>query len=174
MSQYKQTQNSQIILGIDPGTKISGYGLIEVKERSYIPIDYGCIRPPADLKLSDRYLIIFNSVEELIDKYQPHVLVVETQYIHKNVQSAIKLGMATGIIMIVAKKRGLSVFGYAPTKAKLAVVGNGRASKSQVQGMIQRLLNLSHLPYPEDAADALALAICHAQTADYLLQEVEI
>lgn len=164
----------EIILGIDPGTRITGYGLIKVKEKGYIPIDYGCIRPPANLKLSDRYLIIFDGVEELIHRYQPQALVVETQFVHKNVQSAIKLGMARGIVMIAAKKKGIPVFEYAPTKAKLAVVGNGRASKFQVQGMIQRLLNLAKPPHPEDAADALALAICHAQAAKHQLHHAEI
>jgi crossover junction endodeoxyribonuclease RuvC len=164
----------KIILGVDPGTKICGYGLIQVQERLYSALDYGCIRPPAGFKLSDRYLAIFNSVEELIDEYEPDALVVETQYVYKNVQSAIKLGMARGIVMIAAKKKGVPVFEYAPTKAKLAVVGTGRASKFQVQGMVQRLLNLKELPEPEDAADALALAICHAQNATHLQQAVEI
>lgn len=170
----KSPEQPQIILGIDPGTRISGYGLIQVNERGYQPIDYGCIRPPSHLKLSDRYLIIFNSIEELIEQYQPHVLVVETQYVHRNVQSAIKLGMARGIVMVAAKRKGLPVFQYAPTRAKQAVVGNGRASKGQVQGMVQRLLNLASPPHPEDAADALALAICHAQTAANLTQKTEI
>lgn len=174
MKQPHAASSPRIILGIDPGTIISGYGLIQIEQQTLMPIDYGCIRPPSHLKLSDRYLIISNAIEELIDKYQPQSLVVETQYIHKNVQSILKLGMARGIAIIAAKRKGLSVFEYAPAKAKLAVVGNGRASKFQVQAMVQRLLNLSELPKPEDAADALALAICHAHTADHQLQEVEI
>lgn len=161
------------VLGIDPGTKICGYGLIQIEQNRYVPIDYGCIRPPVEFKLSERYLVIFSSIEELIDQHRPDALVVETQYVHKNVQSAIKLGMARGVVMIAAKNKGLPIFEYAPTKAKLAVVGNGRASKSQIQGMVQRLLNLAHLPEPEDAADALALAICHAQTAAHLVESFE-
>jgi crossover junction endodeoxyribonuclease RuvC len=157
-----QKDQESIILGVDPGTRITGYGVICLKERAYLPIDYGCIRPPPDLKLSERYLIIYESIEELINKYQPTALAVESQYVHKNAQSALKLGMARGIIIIAAKKRGIRVFQYAPAEAKRAVVGNGQASKFQVQGMVQRLLNLSTLPQPEDAADALALAICHA------------
>ncbi len=96
-------------------------------------------------------------------KYKPDCLAVETQYVKKNVQSAIKLGMARGAVVIAAARRKVQIFEYAPTKAKLAVVGTGRASKQQVQGMVQRLLNLPTIPEPEDAADALALAICHAQ-----------
>lgn len=163
------------ILGIDPGTQITGYGLIEAEDgKPFLPIDYGCIRPPARFKLSQRYLVIFKSVEELIDKYAPDALVVETQYVHKNVQSAIKLGMARGVVIIAAKSRSLPVYEYAPTKAKKAVVGNGGASKYQVQAMVQRLLNLLELPEPADAADALALAICHAQTAAHLIETFEI
>lgn len=161
-------EHSTIILGVDPGTRVSGYGVIRFQNQTYIPLDYGCIRPPPHFKLSERYLIIYDSIEELIEKHRPTVLVVETQYVHKNVQSALKLGMARGVIMIAAKKRGLAVFQYAPTVAKRAVVGYGRASKFQVQGMVQRLLKLGSLPEPEDAADALALAICHAQSASYL------
>lgn len=165
--------NSQIILGVDPG-RTTGYGLIQVKNRNYIPIDYGCIRPPANFKLSDCYLAIFNGIEELIDKYAPRVLVVETQYVDKNVQSAIKLGMARGAIIIAAKRKGLLVFEYAPTQAKLAVVGSGKASKHQVQHMVQQILRLSQLPEPEDAADALALAICHAHASSHFLQPIEV
>lgn len=151
-----------IIIGIDPGTKVTGYGVIKLVESSYRALDYGCIKPPASLKLTDRYLIIYNAIEELLEKYAPESLVVETQYVQKNIQSAIKLGMARGIAIIAAKRKGVSVFEYAPTKAKLAVTGNGRSSKIQVQSMVQKLLNLAELPQPEDAADALSLAICHA------------
>lgn len=156
-----------IIIGIDPGTQITGYGVIRSTGNSYSTLDYGCVRPPARLKLSDRYHILFNAIEELLEKYCPQALAVETQYVHKNVQSAIKLGMARGMAVIAAKRKGIPVFEYAPTKAKLAVVGNGRASKQQVQGMVKALLNLQTMPTPEDAADALALAICHAQSSQH-------
>lgn len=164
----KKPTDSSIILGVDPGTRVTGYGIIRFQNQTCLPIDYGCIRPPAHFKLSERYLIIYNGLQELIEKHRPEALVVETQYVHKNVQSALKLGMARGTVIIVAKKNGISVFQYTPTVAKRAVVGYGRASKFQVQGMVQRLLNLAALPEPEDAADALALAICHAQSASHL------
>jgi crossover junction endodeoxyribonuclease RuvC len=156
-----------IIIGIDPGTQITGYGIINAQAIPWTAIDYGCIRPPPALKLSDRYLILFNALEELLKKYSPEVLVVETQYVKKNVQSAIKLGMARGVAIISAKRLGIPVFEYAPAKAKLAVAGNGRASKQQIQGMVKLLLSLSQVPEPEDAADALALAICHAQSLNF-------
>lgn len=166
--------SSTIILGVDPGTQVSGYGLIEVTDRGYTAIDFGCIRPPARYKLSDRYLVIFDSILQLIEKYKPMAMSVETQYVKKNVQSAIKLGMARGVIMVAAKKQGVPVFEYAPTQAKKSVVGNGNASKRQVQGMVQLLLRLTSLPEPEDAADALALAICHAQAGSSILISCEI
>lgn len=153
-----------IIIGIDPGTLITGYGIIKVTHSSFLAVDYGCIRPPSNLKLSERYLIIFESLDELLEKHKPDVLVVETQYVNKNIQSAIKLGMARGIAIVAAKRKRLPVYECSPTKAKRAIVGSGRASKQQVQKMIQHRLNLAEIP-PEDAADALSLAICHAQSS---------
>lgn len=125
-------------------------------------VDYGCIKPPPTQKLSDRYLTLFQGMEEILDLHQPEVLVVETQFVSKNPQSAIKLGMARGVIIVAAKRKGLPIHEYAPRKAKQAVVGNGNASKTQVSEMVRLLLKLKVTPKPEDAADALALAICHA------------
>lgn len=156
-----------LILGIDPGTRITGYGLIKVQDSGFVAIDYGCIKPNASMKLTDRYLFIYNGIEELIQKYRPEALVVETQFVKKNPQSAIKLGMARGIIILAAKKHGISVFEYAPTKAKLAVTGNGRSGKFEVQRMVQLLLQLPKIPTPEDAADALSIAICHANSLKF-------
>lgn len=155
---------TMIVIGIDPGTLVTGFGVISVIDGHYEALDFGCIKPPQKDKISDRYLIIFDCVEALLDKYAPEILVVETQYVHKNVQSAIKLGMARGIVMVAAKRKGLKVFQYAPSQAKQAVVGKGNATKQQVQQMVKCLLNLDAVPEPEDAADALALALCYAQT----------
>lgn len=98
------TPPSSKILAVDPGTRISGYGLVHLQGSSYVALDYGCIRPPPRFKLSERYLIIFDSIEALIEKYQPDTVVVETQYMDKNAQSALKLGMARAAVMIAAKK----------------------------------------------------------------------
>lgn len=154
--------NEELILGIDPGTTITGYGLIRFKNPHMEAVDFGCIRPPASLSLHDKYLMIYNGVSELIEKFCPTVLVVETQFVRKNPASALKLGMARGAIIIAARIRGIEVVEYAPTVAKKAVTGSGRASKEQIQGMTQKLLSLDKLPTPEDAADALSIAICHA------------
>lgn len=156
---------NQIILGLDPGTIITGYGIVYIDEkRHFSAIDYGCIRPPPSRPLSSRYLIIFRAIEDLLDRYQPKALAIESQYISKNPQSGIKLGMARGVAILAAALREIPVFEYAPTQAKQAVVGNGRASKAQVQAMVKVLLSLPKPPEPEDAADALALAICHGQS----------
>jgi len=147
----------ETILGIDPGTRLTGYGIIRVP---YEPIDFGAIRPPPQLPLEQRYRILFEAIEELILRHKPTAIAVESQFIMKNVQSAIKLGMAKGMVLLAGARAKIPVYEYAPKKAKLAVVGKGQASKFQVQRMIQTLLRLPCLPEPEDAADALALALC--------------
>jgi crossover junction endodeoxyribonuclease RuvC len=150
----------EIILGVDPGTRVTGYGII--RSSNLEVIDFGCIRPSLKLELHERYLSIYEGIEELIAKYTPSALSIETQFVNKNVQSAIKLGMARGVVLLAAAKNKLKVCEYTPKKAKLAVTGRGSADKLQVQKMVQVLLHLKELPTPEDAADALALAICHA------------
>ena len=153
--------NNPIILGIDPGTCITGYALIKESQGEIVPLDFGCIKPPTRFSLHERYLIIFNALDDLIQKHKPTALAIENQFVYKNAQSALKLGMAKGISMIPALKAGIKVYEYAPKEAKLAVTGSGSASKESVQRMLKLLLKLSSVPQPEDAADALALAICH-------------
>lgn len=154
--------SKQIILGIDPGTRITGYGLLAVEARSYDILDYGCIRPPQKLTPEMRYRVIFEGVEAIVKQHRPTALAIETQYVKRNVPTAIKLGMARGVATLAATLHDVPVFEYAPSQAKLAVVGTGRASKEQVQKMLQTILALDAPPTPEDAADALALALCHA------------
>jgi crossover junction endodeoxyribonuclease RuvC len=151
----------EIILGVDPGTRVTGYGVLK---GSQTVLDFGCIRPSQKLSIHERYLFIFNGIDFLIEKYNPTAVAIETQFIFKNPATALKLGMARGAVIIAAARQKVSIFEYAPKKAKLAVVGNGAASKEQVQKMVQLLLNLSCIPEPEDAADALALALCHSNT----------
>ena len=151
-----------IIIGIDPGTRITGYGIIEYHPYKTKVIDFGCIRPPTKATSSERYKIIFDAIETLLDLHKPGALAVEGQFVHKNALSAMKLGMARAMAILAAERRGIPIFEYAPKKAKKAVVGTGAASKYQVQKMIQTLLSLKEIPTPEDAADALALALCHS------------
>lgn len=152
-----------IIIGVDPGTVITGYGIIKKVGNNFETIDYGCIRPPKEKELNDRFFIIHEGIENLLKKHIPSTLIVETQYVNKNIQSSIKLAMARAAIILAAKRNGIEVVEYTPTTVKKAVTGTGSASKHQIQGMIQKLLCLKELPQPEDAADALALAICYAQ-----------
>lgn len=152
---------NNIILGIDPGTAVTGFGIIEVGAE-FKTLDFGCIRPPRSKPNSVRYKIIFEGLCELIEKYQPTACAVEKQYVDKNVQSAMTLGIARGMAILAATLQEIPIFEYSPTRVKKAVTGTGRASKIQVQGMIRQLLSLKTDPTPEDAADALALAICHA------------
>lgn len=157
-----KSPQEHIILGIDPGTCVTGYGVISFIAHTMHPIDYGCIKPPKQFSLHERYLIIYEALEELIFLHKPHCIAIENQFVYKNAQSALKLGIAKGIAILLAGKNHLPIHEYAPKQAKLAVVGKGSASKEQVQKMMQLLLRLPEPPSPEDAADALALAVCHA------------
>lgn len=149
------------VIGIDPGTKITGWGIIEEAQNKHSVIAFGAITPPAKLEGHLRYLYIFEEIECILQSYEVDALSIETQYVDKNVQSAIKLGMARGIIVLAALRLKVPVFEYAPTKIKQAVTGKGSASKAQVGSMIKIMLNLREVPEPEDIPDALAAAICH-------------
>ncbi len=154
-----------IVLGVDPGSSCTGYGIVESKGNRYRLIDYGAIRPKRTEILSQKRQLIFEGISQLMVQYPVDAISVETQYVRRNPQTAIKLGMVRGVIILSATMRDIPVFEYAPSSAKLAVTGNGGAGKAQVQGMVQRLMNLTEPPEPEDAADALALAICHIHSA---------
>lgn len=155
-------KQNKVILGVDPGTVVTGYGVIEVIGNAFKLITFGAIKPKASDPLPQKYLTIFNGIEKLCNKHKPDALSVETQFVKNNPQTAIKLGMARGSIIVAAAKNDIDIFEYAPMVAKRAVTGNGHSSKSQVQHMVKTLLSLKSLPTPEDAADALALAIAHA------------
>jgi crossover junction endodeoxyribonuclease RuvC len=150
---------SSVIIGIDPGSAVTGYGIIRQEGSRWIAVDYGCVRPPRTLPLSEKYLIIFNALISLLESHTPDMLVVETQYMRDNAQTALKLGMIRGIVILAAKLKKMRVYQYTPKEAKRAL-GNGNYDKKQVQWMIQQLLSLQTLP-PQDASDALALALCH-------------
>ncbi len=158
------TPQKKVIIGIDPGTRVTGYGVIALTHRNPTPLDFGCIKPPPKSSLPRRYLIIFQALRSLLDLHKPIAIAIESQFVYKNVASSSKLSMAKAVALIAAEERGIPIFEYSPRKAKQAVTGRGGANKTEVQKMVQRLLQLSHLPEPEDASDALALALCHAHT----------
>ncbi len=148
------------VLGIDPGTRVVGYALVEARGRAaFRYLECGVIRPRA-ADLADRILEIAADMEEVIDAFEPAELAIERAFAGKNAQSALKLGQARGALVLAARRRGLSVFEYAPAAVKRAVAGHGRAPKRAMQERVAFLCGLASLP-PADAADALALAICH-------------
>jgi crossover junction endodeoxyribonuclease RuvC len=153
------------ILGIDPGSRATGYGIIEHARGELQAIDCGVIRPDAGAPASARYLAIRDALAELIGRHRPDVMAVESLFFCRNASSAIKLAQVRGVVLLAAAEAGLEVYEYAPRRVKQAVVGRGAASKVQVQQMVKALLGLAEVPKPDDAADALAVAICHAQTA---------
>jgi crossover junction endodeoxyribonuclease RuvC len=153
-----------IILGIDPGTATTGYGLIKKDGQKYQFLKYGCILTPAKTPLHDRLETIFEELTELVSEHQPDHIAVEELFFNSNTTTAMSVGQARGVILLAAKKAGLSIFEYTPLEVKMALTGYGRADKKQMQQMVKVLLGLSEIPKPDDAADALAIAICHGQS----------
>ena len=149
-----------IVLGIDPGSRVTGYGLIEWCGNKVAFVDCGIIRPE-DESLLERLHQIYHQVDAVIDAYRPACMAIEKVFVAKNADSALKLGHARGVAMLAGRNRSLSVDEYSARQVKLSVVGKGAAQKQQVQYMICKLLGLQEAP-AEDAADALGIAICHA------------
>ncbi|WP_274362640.1 crossover junction endodeoxyribonuclease RuvC [Paenibacillus thermotolerans] len=156
------------ILGIDPGLAIVGFGFVDKQGSRMLPIQYGAIQTEADTDSGERLKTIYDSMLALIDKYKPDAVAVEKLYFNKNVTTALTVGQARGVIILAAVQRGLPVAEYTPLQVKQAVVGYGKAEKKQVQEMVRMLLNLVAVPKPDDVADALAIAICHAHSSTLL------
>ena len=152
-----------IILGIDPGTATTGYGVIE-KDNNLKMIDYGCIITTTDYSTAERLNIIDKELSKIIKKYKPDKIAVEDIFFFKNVKTVIKVSQARGVILARAAKTKIEVIEYTPLQIKQAVTSYGRADKNQVQQMVKLLLNLKQTPKPDDAADALATAICCANS----------
>ncbi len=151
-----------IVLGIDPGTAMTGYGLVERTGSRLRAIDYGCLETPPTMELPQRLLLIQQGIADLIEMHRPDLVAVERLFFNKNVQTAFAVGQARGVALLTAAQFGLPVHEYGPHEVKMAVTGYGRAEKAQVQRMVQTVLGLAVLPRPDDAADALAIAICLA------------
>jgi crossover junction endodeoxyribonuclease RuvC len=154
-----------VIIGIDPGFAITGYGIIEYSGNIFKLMDVGVITTEAHTELSDRLLTLNNELDVLISRYQPDAMAVEELFFNTNVKTAIKVGHGRGVALLSAAKAGIKVYEYTPLQVKQAVVGYGRAKKEQVQQMVKVLLNMDKIPKPDDAADALAVAICHAHSS---------
>lgn len=153
-----------IILGIDPGTATTGYGVIKKEGQKISMIEYGCILTPANTPLPERLEDISGQLVKIISEFKPEQVAVEELFFAANAKTAIAVGHARGVILLESKKAGLSVFEYTPLEVKMALTGYGRADKNQMQQMVKTLLSLKEIPKPDDAADALAIAMCHAQT----------
>ena len=158
-----------IVLGIDPGTATTGFGIIRETEQGEIKtIDYGVIRTPAGMVLEKRLLMIFEKLKELILLHQPESGAVEKLFFQRNVKTALAVGQARGVVLLAFAESSIPVSNYTPIEIKLAVAGYGGADKNQVQQMVKALLGLPILPSPDDAADALAVAICHLHSKRFL------
>lgn len=153
------------IIGVDPGSNTTGYGVIESDGRRYELIEYAGIRGPKHLSFPQRLLAISRKLEEVIERLRPEACAVEDTFYAVNVKSALKLGQARGAVLVAAARAGVEVFEYSPLEIKSALVGYGRAEKQQVQEMVRILLGLKTAPEPLDASDALAIAICHVNVA---------
>jgi crossover junction endodeoxyribonuclease RuvC len=150
------------ILGIDPGLQMTGLGLVQSRDGHCFYVASQSIAPPADHPLAQRLEEIFSQATAFMKAQQPAIVVVEKLIFARNTQIALKLGHARGVLLLAAARLGIEVVDYTPREVKMAVAGNGAASKQQVQRMVQAVLEMTSLPEPHDVADALALAICHA------------
>jgi len=153
------------ILGIDPGSRITGFGIIERHRQQSVYVTSGCIRTESKL-MPQRLQEIYTGLTQIIEQYQPTISAIEQVFVHRNVASALKLGQARGVAILACVQHNLTVHEYAPTQIKQAVVGNGHADKIQVQQMVKILLSLSNTPQV-DAADGLAAALCHAHHSSF-------
>lgn len=156
-----------IILGIDPGIAIVGYGIIKCEGNSYKPLEYGCIRTDSKAYFPDRLKIVYEELMDIIDTYKPQDMAIEELFFNKNVRTAIKVGQARGVEILAGVNSGLNIYEYTPLQIKQGVVGYGTAEKQQVQEMVKLLLNLKEIPKPDDTSDALAVAICHAHSIKF-------
>ncbi|GIP57357.1 crossover junction endodeoxyribonuclease RuvC [Paenibacillus sp. FSL W8-0186] len=152
------------ILGIDPGIAIVGFGFIDKQGSKCVPVQYGCIQTEAHTPEEERLLHVYEAMVQLIDKYQPDAVALEKLFFNRNVTTAMSVSQARGVLVLAAAQRNLPISEYTPMQIKQAMVGYGKAEKRQVQEMTKMFLKLQAIPKPDDVADALAVAICHAHS----------
>lgn len=163
-----------IIMGIDPGYAIMGYGVIEKTSGGIKPIDYGVIETKPDITFPERLEKLYLGVRQIAGLYKPENIAFEELFFYRNVTTALQVGAGRGVALLAAEQLGLPLYEYTPMQIKLAVTGNGHADKKQVQQMVRALLCLKNTPQPDDAADALGAAICHASTLGPAVEEFRI
>lgn len=153
-----------IILGLDPGTAITGFGVIEKNDQGIDYVNCGCITTCAGMPMPERLQCIYEDTKKIITKYKPDAVAIEDLFFFRNVTTVIKVSQARGVLILAACKKSLPIFEYKPLQIKMALTGYGRADKKQMQQMVKSVLSLSDIPKPDDAADGLAIAICHANS----------
>jgi crossover junction endodeoxyribonuclease RuvC len=161
-----------ITIGIDPGTALLGFGVIESNGESEL-VDYGVVETQSTTSMPDRLNFLYDSVRDLLKQFRPDVLAIEQLFFARNVTTAISVGQARGVVLLAAAQAGVAVVEYSPSEVKHAVVGYGKADKLQMQEMVRIILNLADTPQPDDAADALAIALCHVQHAAFAEKTAE-
>ena len=161
------------ILGIDPGYGITGFGLIEANRGNAQLLNCGAITTPAGMDFSARLEIIYEDMRQLLEKAKPEAVAIEELFFGQNVTTGIGVAQSRGVILLAIRQAGVPVFQYKPMQVKQAVVGYGNATKHQVQEMTKRLLHLSAMPKPDDAADAIAIALCHARSSTSLIAQAQ-
>lgn len=150
------------ILGIDPGTAITGFGVIDCEGSRFKFVDAGVIRTPKEQPMNERLQTVYDEIKELLTEFKPDVMSIELLFFARNVTTAMTVGQSRGIVMLAATQAKIPVFEYTPMQVKQAVTGYGKADKKQIQEMVKQLLKLDAIPKPDDAADGLAIAITHA------------
>lgn len=163
-----------VILGIDPGYATVGYGVLDYQRGRFQVLDYGAVTTPAGLDFPSRLQIIYEGITELCERFHPDCMSVEELFFNTNITTGIQVGHARGVILLAGHQKGVQVFEYTPLQVKQSVVGYGRAEKRQVMEMTRQLLGLAKIPHPDDAADALALAICHAHSSKSNLLRLKV
>lgn len=159
------------VLGIDPGYAIIGYGIVSHDRCGYRPVAYGCITTDADCDFNKRLSLIFDGMNKIIEKAKPDCVAIEKLYFQNNQKTAIMVAEARGVILLACQLHNIPIYEYTPLQVKTAVTGYGKAKKQQVMDMTKRLLNLKVMPKPDDAADALAIAVCHTHAAGTALRQ---
>ena len=162
------------ILGIDPGYGITGFGLVDAQRNSFRLLNCGAITTPAGMDFSARLEIIYEDMRQLLEVAKPDVVAIEELFFGQNVTTGIGVAQSRGVILLAIRQAGLPVYQYKPMQVKQAVVGYGNATKHQVQDMTKRLLHLTEMPKPDDAADAIAIALCHARSSTSLLAKASL
>ena len=157
------------ILGIDPGYAIVGWGIVDYKGNNFKAVDYGAITTQAKTPFPSRLMKIYNDLTLIVQQFEPNVMAIEKLYFNTNTTTAIDVAQARGVIILAAQQYSIDIFEYTPLQVKQSVVGYGRAEKKQVQEMTKLILGLEKIPKPDDTADALAMAICHAHSSGSLM-----